>query len=78
MCLTACYRAWISRLVYAATSHDVATNGFEDLQFYRQWARPNADRTLLREVPDESLREDAASVLRQWAAQLPFEAEPKF
>jgi hypothetical protein len=29
MCLVACYWAQISRVVYAATSHDVATYGFE-------------------------------------------------
>jgi tRNA(Arg) A34 adenosine deaminase TadA len=27
MCLTACYWARVPRLVYAATSHDVAVNG---------------------------------------------------
>ncbi|NJQ01868.1 nucleoside deaminase [Streptomyces zingiberis] len=78
MCLTACYWARVPRLVYAATSHDVATYGFEDLQFYRQLARPNADRTLLAEATVPGLRAEAASVLRQWAEQLPVEVEPKF
>jgi len=32
MCLAACCWARIFRVVYAATSHDVATYGFEDLQ----------------------------------------------
>jgi tRNA(Arg) A34 adenosine deaminase TadA len=31
MCLTACYWARVSRLVFGATSYDVATYGFEDL-----------------------------------------------
>lgn len=39
MCLTACYWAQVSRLVFGATSHDVATYGFEDLQLYRELAR---------------------------------------
>jgi tRNA(Arg) A34 adenosine deaminase TadA len=29
LCLTACYRAHVSRLVFGATSYDVATNGFD-------------------------------------------------
>ena len=40
MCLAACYWARIPRLVFAATSHDVAANGFEDLQLYREFAAP--------------------------------------
>ena len=32
MCLTACYWAQVSRIVFGATSHDVATYGFEDLR----------------------------------------------
>jgi guanine deaminase len=37
MCLTACYWARVSRLVFGATSYHVATYGFEDLQLYRSW-----------------------------------------
>jgi guanine deaminase len=36
MCLTACYWARVSRLVFGATSYDVATYGFEDLHLYRE------------------------------------------
>ncbi len=39
MCLIACYWAQIPRVVYAATSYDCATYGFEDLQFYREFTR---------------------------------------
>lgn len=78
MCLVACYWARIPRLVYAANSHDVGTNGFEDLQFYRELTLPNKDRTLLAEVPVEGdLRESAAGALAEWAAQLPFTVVPK-
>ncbi|MCF3122510.1 nucleoside deaminase [Streptomyces arenae] len=78
MCLTACYWARIPRLVYAATSHDVATNGFEDLQFYRELALPNSERKLLAEVSVEGeLRKIAAGSLAEWAASLPLPVEPK-
>ena len=78
MCLVACYWARIPRLVYAATSHDVAVNGFEDLQFYRQLALPNADRTLLEETAaGGETREVAAAALSSWADKLPFPVEPK-
>ncbi|MFF8020839.1 nucleoside deaminase [Streptomyces sp. NPDC007896] len=78
MCLVACYWARIPRLVYAANSHDVAVNGFEDLQFYRQLALPNAGRTLLTETAaDGKAREIAAAALASWANKLPFPVEPK-
>ncbi|MFC7305156.1 nucleoside deaminase [Streptomyces monticola] len=78
MCLTACYWARIPRLVYAATSHDVATNGFEDLQYYRQLTLPNAERTLLDEVTaNDETRTTAAATLASWADKLPFPVEPK-
>lgn len=78
MCLVACYWARIPRLVYAANSHDVAVNGFEDLQFYRQLALPNAERTLLAETAaDGEAREIAAASLASWADKLPFPVEPK-
>ncbi|MFE2567557.1 nucleoside deaminase [Streptomyces mirabilis] len=78
MCLVACYWARIPRLVYAANSHDVAVNGFEDLQFYRQLALSNAERTLLAETAaDGEARAIAAAALASWADKLPFPVEPK-
>ncbi|WRZ92700.1 nucleoside deaminase [Streptomyces sp. NBC_01007] len=78
MCLVACYWARIPRLVYAANSHDVAMNGFEDLQFYRQLATPNAERTLLAETAaDGEAREIAVAALAGWADKLSFPVEPK-
>lgn len=78
MCLVACYWARISRLVYAANSHDVAVNGFEDLQFYRELALTNGERGLLAEVAVEGdLRESAAGSLAEWASTLPFPVVPK-
>ncbi|WP_447037694.1 nucleoside deaminase [Streptomyces sp. DSM 118878] len=79
MCLTACYWARVPRLVYAANSHDVAVNGFEDLQFYRELALPNAERHLMAEVAVEGdLRSTAAGALGEWSAALPFPVEPKY
>jgi guanine deaminase len=78
MCLTACYWARIPRLVFAATSHDVAMNGFEDLQLYRELARSREERTIREDVADPALRERAADVLRSWADELPHPVEPKY
>ncbi|MGW0731638.1 nucleoside deaminase [Streptomyces sp. NPDC002851] len=78
MCLVACYWARIPRLVYAATNHDVALNGFEDLQFYRQLTLPNAERVLLDETAASGeSRQVAAAALANWAEKLPFPVEPK-
>ncbi|MFJ9346866.1 nucleoside deaminase [Streptomyces sp. NPDC101237] len=78
MCLAACYWARLPRLVYAATSHDVAVSGFEDLQYYREFTVPNAERTLLRETSvGGETREIAAAALAGWADKLPFPVEPK-
>src|SRR5260221_429665 len=60
MCLIACYWARLPRVVYAATSHDVATYGFEDLQFYREIALPSDQRSIREDAADGELREAAA------------------
>jgi tRNA(Arg) A34 adenosine deaminase TadA len=78
MCLIACYWARIPRVVYAATSHDVATCGFEDLQFYRELTRPNEERSVREDAAGGELREAAAAGLRAWAGQLPSPVEPKY
>ena len=78
MCLIACYWARIPRLIFGASSHDVATYGFEDLQFYREVALPADRRSLREEVADGALRDQAVDVLRKWADMLPSSVEPKF
>ena len=78
MCLVACYWAQIPRVVYAATSYDVATYGFEDLQFYRELTRAPADRSIREDAAGGELREAAAAGLRSWAEQLPSAVEPKY
>jgi guanine deaminase len=78
MCLTACYWAKIPRVVYAATSYDVATYGFEDLQFYRELTLEPAERSIREDAAGGELREAAAAGLRSWAEQLPFAVEAKY
>ena len=78
MCLIACYWARIPRVVYGATSHDVATYGFEDLQFYRELTHPQAERSVKEVAADGELREAAVAGLRAWTRTLPFDVEPKY
>jgi hypothetical protein len=44
------YWAQVSRFVFGATSHDVATYGFEDLQLYRELATKLERRFLPEQV----------------------------
>ncbi|MGH3409230.1 MAG: nucleoside deaminase [Streptosporangiaceae bacterium] len=78
MCLTACYWAGIPRVVYGATSHDVAACGFADLRLYREIGRPGPERRVREDPAGDDLREAAAAGLREWAAQQPVPVEPKF
>ena len=78
MCLAACYWARVQRIVFAATSEDVAASGFEDLQFYRELATPRDRRAIREDAADAQLRETAASALRAWTQQLPGSVEPKY
>lgn len=77
MCLAACYWARVPRLVFGATTQDVATNGFEDLQYYRELALTNDHRTLREDASDEVQRQQASAVLRAWADQWPEPVQPK-
>lgn len=78
MCLVACYWARISRVVFGATSHDVATYGFEDLQLYRELTQPAEQRSLREDHAEHDLRGQATDVLREWADQLPEPVKPKY
>ncbi|MET8234866.1 nucleoside deaminase [Micromonospora sp. NPDC005298] len=78
MCLMACYWARIPRLIFGASSHDVATYGFEDLQFYREIAQPIDRRSLREDLAEGTLRAQAIEVLRAWAGKLPEPVVPKF
>jgi guanine deaminase len=76
MCLMACYWARRPRVIFGATSHDVATYGFEDLQFHREVAQPAERRSLREEVAEGALRDQAVDVLRKWAACCPHRSNP--
>lgn len=78
MCLVACYWARLPRLVFAATSYDVATSGFEDFQLYRELTLQRDQRSLREDTADDDLRQEAAGALRAWADKLPFTVEPKY
>jgi guanine deaminase len=78
MCLAACYWARISRVVYAATSYDVATYGFKDLQLYRELTKPNEERLIAEQAAGQDQREEAVRGLRDWTEGLPSPVEPKY
>jgi tRNA(Arg) A34 adenosine deaminase TadA len=78
MCLVACYWAQIPRLVFGATTHDVATMGFEDLQLYRELTHSSDRRFLQEEAAMGKLRAEALAVLHAWTHRLPFSVEPKY
>jgi tRNA(Arg) A34 adenosine deaminase TadA len=78
MCLVACYWAQISRVAYAATSYDVATYGFEDLQLYRELTKPSAERLIVEQAAGQEQRDQAVQGLREWTEKLPFPVEPKY
>jgi tRNA(Arg) A34 adenosine deaminase TadA len=77
MCLVACYWARLPRLLFGATSYDVAVNGFEDLQLYRELTYPAERRQLREDSAEGGLRGQAVDVLRSWAERLPSPVEPK-
>jgi tRNA(Arg) A34 adenosine deaminase TadA len=77
MCLVACYWARIPRLVYGASSHDVATHGFEDLQLYRELTLPHDHRALQEMSAEGAVKDDAISVLKAWANSLDEPIVPK-
>lgn len=67
MCLAACYWASVPRIVFAATSRDLAEYDVQDLAFYGQLGLP-AERRSMREDADEGeLRQDALTAVRGWA-----------
>jgi guanine deaminase len=77
MCLAACYWARLPRLVFGATSHDVAMYGFEDLQLYREMTYKGESRSLREDEAGGALREEARDALRSWADRLPGPVVPK-
>ncbi len=70
MCLAACYWACLPRVVFGATSSDVAACGLQDLQLYVELARPVGQRSIREDGCDGDLRHDATVLLNDWARQL--------
>jgi guanine deaminase len=66
MCLAACYWASISRVAFAATSHDLAEYDFQDLAIYAQLGQPAQSRLMREDADEEELRQDALMVVRDW------------
>jgi tRNA(Arg) A34 adenosine deaminase TadA len=67
MCLAACYWASVSRVVFAATSHDLAEWGFRDLAIYRELGLPAEHRSIREDADEKDLRQAAVSAVREWA-----------
>jgi tRNA(Arg) A34 adenosine deaminase TadA len=68
MCLAACYWAAVSRVVFAVTSGDLASYGFQDLAIYAQLERPAGKRSIGEIASGAVLRDDALAAIREWAA----------
>ena len=71
MCLAACYWARLYRVVFAATTRDVAANGLSDLAIYEQLRLPAESRSLSEISEGNELREQAVAALRDWAGRQP-------
>jgi tRNA(Arg) A34 adenosine deaminase TadA len=69
MCLAACYWASVSRIVFAATSGDLAESGIRDLAIYRELALPAGRRSLPQDAAGGEARQGAVSVVRDWACR---------
>lgn len=76
LCLAACYWAHIDRVVIAATTHDVAVAGFEDLRIYGQFLLDPGQRRV-RVVRSPGERERAVGVLAAWMDSVEGGVEPK-
>jgi tRNA(Arg) A34 adenosine deaminase TadA len=67
MCLAACYWAAVPRVVFAATSRDLAGYDFQDLAFYTELRLPAERRTLREDADREELRQEALLAVQDWA-----------
>ena len=67
MCLAACYWASVPRVVFAATSRDLAGYDFQDLAFYAELGLPAERRTMREDADQGELRQDALLTVQDWA-----------
>jgi tRNA(Arg) A34 adenosine deaminase TadA len=66
MCLAACYWASVPRVVFAATSYDLAERGFTDLAIYHELGLPPGYRSIREDANGEEFRKDAVMAVREW------------
>lgn len=78
LCLAACYWARVPRIVFGASTDDVATHGFEDLQYYRELSSPLDQRFLREDAATGTARDEAVAVLAAWADLRPHPVVPKY
>ena len=67
MCLAACYWASVPRVVFAATSRDLAGYDFQDLAFYAELGLAAERRTIREDAAQGELRQDALLTVQDWA-----------
>jgi tRNA(Arg) A34 adenosine deaminase TadA len=67
MCLAACYWALVSRVVFAATTSDLAGYDFQDLAIYAQLTRSAEKRSIREVAAGAGMRDDALAAIRDWA-----------
>jgi guanine deaminase len=67
MCLAACYWATVPRVVFAATSRDLAGYDFQDLVFYTELGLPAESRSIREDADREEVRREALLAVQVWA-----------
>ena len=67
MCLAACYWASVPRVVFAATSRDLAGYDFQDLAFYTELGLPAERRSMREDAAWKEVRQDALLAVQDWA-----------
>jgi tRNA(Arg) A34 adenosine deaminase TadA len=67
MCLAACYWASVPRVVFAATSRDLAGYDFQDLAFHAELRLPAGRRSMREDADGDELRKEALVAVRDWA-----------
>jgi tRNA(Arg) A34 adenosine deaminase TadA len=67
MCLAACYWASVPRVVFAATSRDLAGFDLQDLAFYTELGLPAGRRSMREDADREELRQAALLAVQDWA-----------
>ena len=67
MCLAACYWASVPRVVFAATSRDLAGYDFQDLAFYTELGLPAERRSMREDADPKEVWQDALLAVQDWA-----------